>query len=299
MSALIDSCSPCCTATPAPVNVIGSPGLAGAAGTNGINAFTTLTAVAGVTIPAIGSDVTAAVAENSWMSIGQQVFLSDGTDKGTFTVKSKTGTTSVVLTFLGAPGDSAPAAVINQNGTVSPGGAPGALAAALPGAETYAALTAVGAVDNLAAIAVGVGYSRIHFRHQFIGGTSAVEPVTNLTLGYKFRIVSWDWITTVLLVGAGGSRVANMTINGVAVGTVMSTVTVAIASAAVGTVIAGTAVAGANTGDATATLSIQIANGGTAFTAGSGLFSILVQNMDTADAIANICKHINDLIAAL
>lgn len=170
-----------------------------------------------------------------------------------------------------------------------------------PAAVDDSAITnaTVGAVDTLA-VATGVGMSALICRHDWtVGGTAAVEPITNYTVGYKFRIVSWAWITSVLMTGAGGSRVANLAINGVPVGTVTSTVTVAIASAAVGSVIASTAVSGANTGSATATLSVQIAATGTALTAGSGIFVILIQNMDTADAVASLAKHVNDLITAL
>lgn len=146
-----------------------------------------------------------------------------------------------------------------------------------------------------AALAAGAGYSLLAIPHTFIGGTSAVESVTTLTLGFKFKIISWAAVTTVALVGSGGSRVANMEIGATDVGTVASTITVPIANTAVGTVTAGTAVEGANTGAANATFSIEIASGGTAFTAGSVMFLVLIQNMDTADAIASLAANLLDL----
>lgn len=142
-------------------------------------------------------------------------------------------------------------------------------------------------------LAAGAGYQTIEFAHTFIGGTSAVEPVTNYTPGFKFKIIKWAAVTDVLLVGSGGSRVANMEIGTVDVGTVVSTVTVVEANAAVGTVTAGTTVTGANTGTSTDTISIEIASGGTAFTAGKVNFVITLQNMDTADAIASLAAQSN------
>lgn len=141
--------------------------------------------------------------------------------------------------------------------------------------------------------AAGVGVMDISIPHTFIGGTSAVEPLTNWTPGFKFKVLSWDFVTEVALVGASGSRVANLEIGTTDVGTVVSTCTVPIANAAVGTVTAATAVAGANTGTAADTLSLEIASGGTAFSAGSGTFHVRIQNMDTADAMAKVAAQLN------
>ena len=125
------------------------------------------------------------------------------------------------------------------------------------------------------------------------------EPVTNWPVPFKFKIISWAFITKELLVGAGGIRVANLEIGTTNVGTVVSTCTISIANATVGTVTQATGVSGANTGNSGDNLSIEIASGGTQFTAGSGTFVIVVQNMDTADAIASLADHVNNLITAL
>ncbi len=138
------------------------------------------------------------------------------------------------------------------------------------------------------AAAAGFGVQEWRFSHTFIAGTSAVEPVTAWTPGYKFKILSWSAVVDVLLVGAGGSRVFNMEIGTTDVGTSPSTLTLAEANATLGTVVAGTAVAGANTGSSTDTFSIELANGGTAFSAGKVNFIIKVQNMDTADAFSTL-----------
>lgn len=170
---------------------------------------------------------------------------------------------------------------------------------AVPQTAVTLTAAAVGAVTTdsttgtaQAAAAAGVGVGTWYFTHTFIGGTSAVEPVTAWTPGFKFKILSWSCVTSVLLVGAGGSRVANMEIGTTDVGTVASTITIPIANAAVGVVTAGTAVSGANTGTSASTFSIEIANGGTEFTAGTVTFAVVYQNMDTADAVAAILEDL-------
>lgn len=289
--------STCCTSTctPEPVlvpGVQGEDGTPGTDGSDGVNAFTLLTA--NLTLPAIGGSVSASVANNSWASVGQVVFGSDGVDFGTFEVASKTGTTIMGLTFLGVAGDASPGAVIGSGGQISPGGHPSALSAALPTALTD---NSTGTASNT--IAAGVGIVDWFFTHTFIAGTAAVEPVTTWTPGFKFKILGWHAVTSVLLVGAGGSRIANMEINATDVGTIPSTITIPIANAAVGTVTAGTAVAGANTGSASDTFSIEIAAGGTEFSAGVVTFVVRVQNMDQADSVASLAAHVNSLITSL
>lgn len=148
--------------------------------------------------------------------------------------------------------------------------------------------------DAVSAIAAGFGVQEWRFSHTFIGGTSAVEPVTAWTPGYKFKILSWSAVVDVLLVGAGGSRVFNMEIGTTDVGSTPSTLTLAEANATLGTVVAGTAVSGANTGTSTDTFSIELANGGTAFSAGKISIIVKVQNMDTADAMATLVDKLKD-----
>lgn len=272
-------------------------GAPGSDGTDGGNAFTLTTA--GFVVPAANANVSnpdgfVHVASTAWMGVGQNVFISDGTDFGTFQVISITNSAQFVAKYLSLAGEAAPGVTIGSGATVSPGGSEPTLAVALP---TVITDNSTGSATNT--IAAGAGVSQLEIPHTFIGGTAAVEPVTTLVLGYKFKILSWSFVTHVLLVGAAGSRVANMEINAVDVGTVPSTVTIPIANAAVGAVTSGTAVAGANTGSASDSFSIEIASGGTAFTAGSGTFIIVIQNMDTADSIATLSAHVNSLIASL
>jgi len=280
---------------PTITEVPGSPGedgAAGAAGTNGVNAYTNLT-IAG-TIPAVvGNTQTYTVANSSWMAIGEIIFVSDGINQGTFEVITLPSATSVELEWLDYPSDSAGGSALTVTATkLTPSGP-------IPVFSPPADLTDSTTGTAGAILTAGVGVQQISIPHTFIGGTSAVEPVTTLVIPYKFKILSWSFVTEVALVGGGGSRVANMEIGTTDVGTVPSTCTILIAATAVGTVTPATAVAGANTGAAGGNISIEIAAGGTAFTAGSGTFVIDIQNMDTADAVASLNASITSINATL
>lgn len=123
--------------------------------------------------------------------------------------------------------------------------------------------------------------------------TGGVDLATGIVLGYKFKILSWEFITTVAGTGSGASLVFNLEIGTVDVGTVASTCTVTLSGTdTIGKRTAATAVAGANTGTATDALSVEVAGSGTAFTDGSGYFVVKVQNMDTADAFATLLAKI-------
>jgi hypothetical protein len=87
------------------------------AGQAGANAYTTTTAQ--FTVPSIGSTVQVSVADNRWMVVGQNVFVAGPAN---FKVVSKTGTGSVLLSFLGNINDLAPGNVIPGGSGVSPGG---------------------------------------------------------------------------------------------------------------------------------------------------------------------------------
>lgn len=120
-----------------------------------------------------------------------------------------------------------------------------------------------------------------------------VDVATGIVIPHKFAIDSWEFITTVAGTGAGASLVFNLEIGAVDVGTVASTCTVTLAGTdTIGKRTAGTAVSGANTGAADATLSLEVAESGTAFTAGSGYFVVWVKNMDVADAMTAMLEDL-------
>ena len=118
MSILSDCCTPC-PSVPA-VNVPGSPG------TNGINAFTNTTAAFALPAqPAQNATCLVPVLSTLWMAVGQIVFISDGTNMGTFQVVSVPASapfTSASLMFLQYPGDSAPGTTVASGAMVTPAG---------------------------------------------------------------------------------------------------------------------------------------------------------------------------------
>lgn len=131
--------------------------------------------------------------------------------------------------------------------------------------------------------------------------TGGVDVATGIVLGHKFKILSWEFITTVAGTGSGASLVFNLEIGTTDVGTVASTCTVTLAGTSdIGERTAATAVSGANTGTASDAISLEVAGSGTAFTAGSGYFVIKVQNMDIADAWASLIAELveADLMAS-
>ena len=297
----VDCCSSCCS-TAAPVNVIGSTGADGAVGADGASAFTTLTTT--LVIPAAAGPVVApatiTVLDASWIAIGQTIFASDDTDWGTFSVTNVVGN-NLTLEYLAAPGDIG-GGTIDIGGNVTPSGRPGALAAALPAAEVYTDLTTILAVDA-GDLQPGVGMAQ--FTHPIVSiigtagyGALAMDVLTNFTVGYRFRLVDFYWVTTIVGAGAGASQTFNLEIGATNVTGGVLNVTLA-NTAIIGGVVGATAITAANIGSAADTISIEMAAGGTVFTSGSGYFVILIQNMDTADMACILSSKINDLITAL
>lgn len=119
--------NPCACPSPEVIQVPGvqgNPGTPGAAGTNGVNAYTVTTA--NLTIPTTGSTTTIAVANVSWMVVGQFLFISDGTNLAHFQVTALQASPPVAtIKALGNNGDSAATTVISSGASVSPGGVQG------------------------------------------------------------------------------------------------------------------------------------------------------------------------------
>lgn len=128
--------------------------------------------------------------------------------------------------------------------------------------------------------------------------TAAIDLLTNYTPGYRFKVLAFDFVTTVAGTGSGASQTFNLEIGttnltgGVLNPTLSSTDTI-------GKITAGSAITAANVGTASDTLSIEMAASGTVFTAGAGYFVIKIQNMDTADAVARTAVLANELRAIL
>ena len=114
-------CCPAVCAVPISVSV---PGIEGAAGTDGspgaagTNAYTLTTADFEVPIP--GSNVTVAVADSTWITVGQVLFIQGA---GWFTVVSKPTTQSVLVTYVNTGINANAGATISAGAQISPGGA--------------------------------------------------------------------------------------------------------------------------------------------------------------------------------
>lgn len=116
----IAPCVPCC-ATSTPVQIPGVEGLPGIDGANGVSAFTATTSPK--VLQAVNATQTFDVLNSDWMAIGEFLFVSDGTDWGTFQVTAIPTSTSVTLKFLGRPGDASPGVTIDAAAVVTPTGA--------------------------------------------------------------------------------------------------------------------------------------------------------------------------------
>lgn len=118
MAGLTDCCSPCPSVQT--VNIPGTPGAqgdAGADGTDGVNAFTLTTA--DFVVPSIGNTVTVLVADSTWATVGQNVFVQGA---GYFSVSSKPGSGSMVLEYLDYNGNTHTGDTISTGAQISPGG---------------------------------------------------------------------------------------------------------------------------------------------------------------------------------
>lgn len=268
-------------------------------GAPGVNPYTSTSAA--ITLPAVAGPVAVASSfgNTSWMGIGQVIFISDGTNWAHFRVLTIPSSTSATLEWLDYADDAAGTTVIATAASVSPSGTQPALAAALPNAITFSAMSSAVASDTVAA---GVGISTLVHPLTSLAtglGVLAIDLLTNYVPGYRFKIIKCDWVTTVAGTGAGATQTFNMEIG---VTNVTHTLTVTLASTAtIGAVTAGVPnpIVAANVGTATDTFSIEMAAGGTVFTAGAGYFLVEIANLDTQDAIASLSDHVNDILLSL
>lgn len=281
----VSPCIPCCS-TPQIVDVPGSPGLAGADGAAGVNAFTTT--ISTITIVNPGDTFTGIqVVDASWIAIGQTIFISDGTEWGTFTVTNVVGNL-LDLTYLGAPGDTP--GVIAAGALVTPTGTPGALAAPLPNAITD---NSTGTASDIIAVGAAVHTLSVHFRAAAITGNVLVFTYVP---GYKFKILKIS-ASVVDAISTGG-KAATLTTAIAGTPTTGGIVIMSGTYALGATQASSAAVTGANTGSAADAITVT-ASSVTAFSEGGFELEFKLQNMDTADAIASLSKHVNDLITSL
>lgn len=151
---------------------------------------------------------------------------------------------------------------------------------------TAGATIAVGAAEYILTLPAPANLSTL--------STGGVDVATGIVIDHRFEIISWEFITTLAGTGSGASLVFNLEIGAVNVGTTPSTCTVTLAGTSdIGERTAATTVTGANIGAAGANISLEVAAGGTAFTAGSGYFLIKIKNLDTSDALATLAASLS------
>ena len=294
MSATTNCACPC--PTPEIVTVPGAPGTdgtTGTAGTNGINAYTTTTTPTFNLPGAPGPTGLINVAVSSWMAIDQIIIISDPTvvgNLGHFQVLTIPSSTGVTLQWLQYPTDAAPGTPITSGSQVSPAGV-FTQAAPLPTALTD---NSTGTASNT--IAAGVGISHLIFETQLTTLANAAF-ITTWTPGYAFKILAIDFIVDAPATTAAKLATLTTAISGVNITGGVLSLTSANCTPT-GTVVPASAVTALNTGSAAATITIT-GSAVTPFAQGNGWIAIRVQNMDSANAIASLADHVNDLITAL
>ena len=101
---------------PGPRGPKGDPGDPGASGANGVSPFTTTTAA--FVMPAAGTQVTVAVANTSWVAVGQPLFIESA---GSFTTTAVLSVASLRLTAQAATANAAAGTAIPAGRRVVPG----------------------------------------------------------------------------------------------------------------------------------------------------------------------------------
>lgn len=288
MSAANDGCQIC--ACPDPVitaipGVEGEQGAAGTNGTNGVNAYTLTTA--SFVVPVTGNTVSIAVANSSWMTVGQNIFVQGA---GYFSVSSKSSSLQVTALYLiDYPANTNSGSTISSGAQISPSGEKPDFAVPLPSGITDGS---TGTASSF--ISAGVGIQTFQF---YIDAATIAngDLLTNYVFGFAFKIEKVDVICAKpVTTGAKGSTL-NLEIN--TTNLTGGVVTLA-GTYALGAQVNGTVVAANNTGTSSDTFSIE-ASGTTAFVEGAFLVVISVRNLDTTNAVASLAGKVNDLIASL
>jgi len=167
-------CSPCATVETEEIpGIQGEPGADGTNGTDGVNAYTVLTS--GFNTPAVGDPVNIVIADNSWMVVGQKIFIEDA---GYYEVLSTTGTTGASVENLGYEDNVAPATPVASGGGVSPGGTqPSVAGLATSGANSN--ITSLSGLTTPLSVAQGG-----------TGRAAAVAPLTVYATGTAYTLTA-------------------------------------------------------------------------------------------------------------
>lgn len=293
-------CVPCCSTTQV-TNVPGTPGLAGTDGAAGISSYAILSLLMDPVPANTGSTGSIAFSgpgttPTAWMVIGQTVIIGQGAgavlaEAGPFTFKitAITDGTHATLERIAASNDGS-TLKLSAGAIVSPVGLPGVVAAALPNAFTD---NSTGTASDTIAAGVGEFTMSIFFRAAAITGNVLLFTYTP---GFKFKIkrisaAVVDAITT-------GGRAATLTTAIAGTPTTGGVVTLSGAYALGAEQASSVAITGLNTGTNAQAITVT-ASAVTAFAEGGFMLNIEMQNMDSADAVASLAKHVDDLITSL
>jgi hypothetical protein len=281
--------SHCACPTPVVVDIPGAEGAPGTPGTNGINgqdginAFT-LVANPGFTPPAKGSSVTIPVMNSVWAAIGQYIVVQGGY---IFQVAAIPSTTSITATYLNIGANTATPSAVVAGATVSPSGPP-------PFVTGLTNFTIPGGLTISNSIAATVGYSTLAFQID-ANKIVAADLMTTYKPGYAFKLIAFDARANIAVSTTPCAATVSLKISGAAV----TGGAIALNGAyALGAAQAGSAITALNTGTSSDTITI-IAASVTAFTEGSFMLYITIQNLDTANAIASIATQVNSLVTDL
>lgn len=141
------------------------------------------------------------------------------------------------------------------------------------------------------AIAAGVGRQVVTFGPILLAGITDADVITSFVPGYKFKIVSFSAINIVAVTTGSKATTLNLEIGTTDVTGGVLALTSANQTPK-GVVVNGTAITAANTGSSTAAISVE-ATSTTAFAEGSVILQLVLQNMDTADAMASVVSGLN------
>ena len=141
-----------------------------------------------------------------------------------------------------------------------------------------------GAASNT--IAAGAGIYQFVLPINLASITGAGDVLTNIVFGHKFKVLKETFAVTVAATTAAklltlNSEIGTTNVTGSAVALTSANCT------PLGALVAGGAITAANTGSETDTFSVEAASV-TAFAEGAGVYVAVIQNMDTADAIASL-----------
>jgi hypothetical protein len=214
-------CDPIVTTVP---GATGAAGAAGADGTDGVNAFTLLDG--GFTMPAELANVVTVVDDNTWMALGQTLFIQVA---GYMRVAAlNVNGVGVTLTNLEDaatstyPDNAAPATAIPNDSKVSPSGVTGpagaAAASPAPVNATYITQTPNATLTNeqpLSALATGILRSTTGTGVVSIAadGTDYLSPTTGLEpADIGVTVQAFDaTLTSIALLGTAADRIAYTT----------------------------------------------------------------------------------------